>query len=63
MAKFVLSEACKKRGVSQYRLAILLKMDGKNITRLFREGYDPKLSLLSRVAKAIRCKIKDLYRE
>ena len=63
MAKFLLKAVCKERAISQYRLAILLKMDAKNISRLFRPDYDPKLSLLARVAKALKCRIRDLIRE
>lgn len=63
MAKLILKAMLKKRKISQYRLAILLKMDGKNVARLFRPDYDPKLSTLNRLAKVLKCKVRDLLKE
>jgi hypothetical protein len=34
-----------------------------NVHRLFRESYDPKLSQLKSWAKAIGCKVRDLFDE
>ena len=56
-------EMLEKRKVSQYRLAILLGMDGKNVARIFRPSYNPTFSTLTRIAKALKCKVRDLIRE
>lgn len=63
MAKLLLEEMLKKRKVSKYRFAILLGIDHKNVRRLFLPGFDPKLSFLARAAKALKCRIRDLYKE
>lgn len=63
MARFLIKEMCKKRKMSQYRLGILLNNGPKNVARLFKPDYDPKLSMLARCAKALKCRIRDLYKE
>lgn len=53
----------KKRKLSKHEFAIRLEMEYDNVFRFFRKGYDPKLSMLYRWAKVLRCKISDLYKE
>ena len=63
MAKFILGSVLKKRKISKRQFALMIKMRYEQVFRLFRDGYDPKLSLLSRCAKALKCKVRDLLKE
>lgn len=63
MAKIILKQALEKRKVSKRQFAIRIGMRYEHVFRLFREGYDPKWSMVNRWAKALKCRIKDLYRE
>ncbi len=59
----ILSDVIKKKDVSKRQFAKRLGIEYPTVFRYFREGYDPKLSTLSAWAKALNCKIKDLYEE
>jgi DNA-binding Xre family transcriptional regulator len=63
MPKLAIKEMLKRRRVSLYRLGLLLDMDPKNVARLTRPGYNPKFDMLVRIAKALKCKVRDLIRE
>lgn len=63
MAKFILGAVLKRRKLSKRQFAKMIDMRYEQVFRLFREGYDPKLSLLSRAAKALKCKVRDLVKE
>lgn len=63
MPKVLLPEMMAKRKMSKYRLALLTKKPYKHINRWFEPDYDPKLSVLALWAKALKCRIRDLYRE
>ena len=63
MAKFILGEVLKKKGISKYKLAKLLGEHYTNVFRYFRKGYDPKLSKLAFLAKRLGVRVKDLIKE
>lgn len=63
MAQLLLAETLRKKKLSKRQFAKLLGVRYENAFRWFRDGYDPKLSMLERWAKALRCKIRDLYRD
>jgi transcriptional regulator with XRE-family HTH domain len=63
MAEITLADMLKKKKLSKRQFAKLINMRYEQVFRLFRVGYDPKLSSLALWAKALRCRIKDLYRE
>lgn len=63
MAKFILGDVLKKKSWSKRRFAMELDERYSDVFRYFRKGYDPKLSKLSKFAKALKCKISDLYSE
>lgn len=63
MAKLLLNQALKKKNVSKRQFAKKLGIHYSAVFRYFREGYDPKLSTLGLWAKALGCKISDLYEE
>lgn len=63
MVKFRLEEVLKKKGISHRRFAKMIGMDNKNVARLFKHRYDPKLSTLAKFAKLLGVKISDLYLE
>lgn len=63
VAHLLLDEVLKKKKVSKRQFAKRLGMDYASVFRYFREGYDPKLSTLERFAKALDCRIRDLYEE
>lgn len=63
MLQHRLDEVLKRKGISKYRLAKELGIKYGNVFRFFQDDYDPKLSMLRQWAKALRCRIRDLYRE
>ncbi|MEK7355239.1 MAG: helix-turn-helix transcriptional regulator [Bdellovibrionota bacterium] len=63
MSKLKLAQMLEKKGLSKRQFAKLLGVSYPAVFRYFRDGYDPKLSTLKRWAKAIECKIRDLYDE
>lgn len=58
-----LAEVLAKKRISKYELAKRMGLKYGNVFRFFQDDYDPKLSMMRRWAKALRCKIRDLYRE
>jgi DNA-binding XRE family transcriptional regulator len=63
MAKCTIEEVLKKRKLSKRQFAKRLGLPYNAVFRYFKEGYDPKLSTLAKWAKAIPCKITDLFKE
>lgn len=63
MPKLQIQAACDKRKMTHYRLAILLKIDNSNVARLFRPGYNPTFQTLCAIAKALKCRVRDLIKE
>lgn len=63
MAHIPLDEMLKKARMSRRKFAAHIGVDYKNIARLFKPEYDPKLSTMKRWAKALHCKVRDLIRE
>lgn len=63
MAKFVLAAVLKKKKLSKRKFAQMIDMRYDQVFRVFRDGYDPKLSFLNRASKALKCKVKDLLKE
>lgn len=63
MAKLLLAAILKKKNISKRKFAKLLDVDYAQSFRFFRKGYDPKLSMLEKWAKALDLRIRDLYKE
>ncbi|MBI2604773.1 MAG: helix-turn-helix transcriptional regulator [Deltaproteobacteria bacterium] len=63
MAKLLLDEALKRRGMSKRQFAKRLKIDYSSVFRYFRKGYDPKFSTLEKWAKVLGVKIRELFEE
>lgn len=63
MAKPLINEMRLKRKMTKYRFAKEIKVHYSNVNRVLDQNYDPKLSVLSRVAKALKCRIRDLFEE
>lgn len=63
MPQLLLEQMLKKRKMSKYRFAKVLRLHYNSVARFFRPDYDPKLSTLERWAKVLHCRIRDLYRE
>lgn len=53
----------QKQGLSQRALAKLSKVTNVTIARIESGVYDPRLSTLRRLAKALRVKVADLVDE
>ena len=53
----------KKRGLSQRALAKAAKVSFVTIARLETEKFDPRLSTLRQLAKALKVKVRDLINE
>jgi transcriptional regulator with XRE-family HTH domain len=63
MAKLALGAALKKKKLSKRQFAKRLGIAYHNVFRLFHDDQDPKLSTLSRWAKIIGCRVRDLIKE
>ena len=63
MAKLALAKALKSKKLSKRQFAIRLGIAYHNVFRLFHATQDPKLSTLSKWAKAIGCNVTDLIKE
>jgi len=63
MAKHNLGKYLKRSGLSKRQFAKMLRIEYAAVFRYFRKGYDPKLSTLSKWARALRCKVCDLIEE
>jgi len=63
MAKIILSGVLKRKKVSKRQFAKRLNISYSNVFRYFKPIYDPKLSTLQAWAKALSCKISDLFEE
>ena len=63
MVRIRLDAVLRKRRLSKRQFAIRLGMDYASVFRFFRANYDPKLSMLERWARAIGCRIADLFQD
>lgn len=63
MAKLLLAEVLKKKGLSKRQFAKKLGKEYPAVFRYFRPDYDPKLSSLESWAKVLGCRTRDLYEE
>ena len=63
MVTLRLAQMLKKRKLTRYRFALLMRVDYKNSARWFKAGYDPKLSTLAAWAKILKCRVRDLIKE
>lgn len=63
MPRLVLARALKKKRLSKRQFALRLGIAYHNVFRLFHATHDPRFSALKKYAKAIGCKIRDLYQE
>lgn len=63
MAKVDLTRALKKAKLSKRQFSFRLGIDPKNSPRMFRKEFDPRISDLTKYAKAIGCRVRDLIKE
>lgn len=63
MARVILDEVLKRKQISKRAFARLLGIEEKNVWRLFGPAVDPKLSTLTRWAKVLGVRVRDLIRE
>ncbi len=63
MAKFILAKRLKEMGMSKRQLALGIGMNYPQVFRLFRKGYDPKLSLLAKCSKFLKLRVRDLIED
>ncbi len=61
--KLKLEAILQRKKVSKYRLAQMLGVHTPTVFRFFKPDYDPKLSTLERIAKALEIKVRDLLDE
>jgi DNA-binding Xre family transcriptional regulator len=61
--KLKIEAILQKKKISKYRLAQLLDVPTSTVFRYFKAEYDPKLSTLEKVAKALEVKVRDLLDE
>jgi transcriptional regulator with XRE-family HTH domain len=53
----------QKKGISKYKFAKLLGVESYSVFRYFRTGYDPKLSTLTKWARVLGVRVRDLIKE
>lgn len=53
----------KKRGLKQYELAKLADCSPSTISDLIKGKKMPRVRALERIAKALNCKMEDLFKE
>ena len=53
----------QKKKISKYRLAQMLGLPTSSVFRYFKPDYDPKLSSLEKIAKALDVKFRYLLDE
>ena len=63
MAKLPLDKILQEKKISKRQFAKMLGEDPSNVHRYFREGYDPKLSLLKEWANKLKMKASELVKE
>jgi transcriptional regulator with XRE-family HTH domain len=63
VAKIILGQVLKRKGLSKRQFAKLLGIEYKNVFRLFHEGQDPRFSTLQKWANALGVRVRDLFRE
>lgn len=63
MARHILFKVLRRKKLSKRQFAKLIGIQYHNVFRLFHDGYDPKLSVLSKWAHALKCKVRDLIEE
>lgn len=63
MAKHTLEKYLKKNKITKSEFARRIQLDVPNIMAYFRPTYEPKLQTLAKWARALKCKISDLYDE
>jgi transcriptional regulator with XRE-family HTH domain len=63
MAKHILAEVLKKKKLSKRQFAKLIGLRYEHVFRYFRAGYDPKLSVLTLWATALKMTVKSLIVE
>jgi hypothetical protein len=63
MAQLRLGDVLKKQGISKRRFARMLGIEYNNVFRFFRPAYDPKLSVISRWARLLKVRVRDLIIE
>lgn len=63
MAVLALAKALKKRKLSKRQFAKRLGTQYHSVFQFFKPGYNPTFKMMNRWAKAIGCKLRDLYKE
>lgn len=63
MAKLDLASILKKKKLSKRKFAQMLGVSYHNVFRLFHDDQDPKLSTLTKWAKLLGCRVRDLIKE
>lgn len=61
--RLTLGRALKKHGITKYAFAKRLGASYPGVFQYFRPAYNPTFKMMCRWAKAIGCKISDLYSE
>lgn len=63
MAKLNLAAILKRKRISKRKFAQMLGISYHNVFRLFHEGQNPTLSTMTKWAKLLGCKVRDLIKE
>lgn len=58
--RFDLDKALKLKKMSKYALAAVMEIPASRISEINRKDYNPTVSTLNKIAKALNCSIYDL---
>jgi len=60
VAKICLAKVLKEKKITKYRFAKLIGSEYSNIVPYFKPNSDPRLSTVSKWAKALKVSVRDL---
>lgn len=63
MAKLNLAAVLKRKHISKRKFAQMLGISYHNVFRLFHADQNPTLSTMTKWAKLLGCKVRDLIKE
>lgn len=63
MPRVNLDRILKRKKLSRRKFARLIGIDYKNVSRMFRPTFDPRLSSLASYAKRLGVRVRDLIEE
>lgn len=61
--KLDIKKALTKAGISQYRLAQMMGIEGSRLPKMMKPDYNPTFKTLVRISECLNCQVSDLIDE